>query len=102
MPGGESGCATINSESVKIGKRMFFMLVELRGGRSQITIPAEIIKQLGAVEGDKFEVVVKEGMLIFVPVVVYPKKRGRALEETSQKKQKASCKNCRSMTMQRT
>lgn len=63
---------------------MFFMLVELRG-RSQITIPAEIIKQLGAVEGDKFEVVVKEGMLIFVPVVVYPKKEVERLKRLAKK-----------------
>lgn len=56
------------------------MLVELRAS-SQITIPAEIIKQLGAVEGDKFEVVVKDGMLIFVPVVVYPKSEVERLKK---------------------
>jgi AbrB family looped-hinge helix DNA binding protein len=56
------------------------MLVELRG-RSQITIPAEIIKELGAVEGDKFEVVAKDGMLIFVPVVVYPKSEVERLKK---------------------
>ena len=56
------------------------MLVELRG-RSQITIPAELIKELGAVEGDKFEVVAKNGMLIFVPVVVYPKSEVERLKK---------------------
>ena len=35
------------------------MLAELRN-RSQITIPAEIIKNLGISEGDKFEVVQKD------------------------------------------
>lgn len=48
------------------------MLVELRS-RSQITIPAEIIKKLGAVEGDKFEVIEKDGGIFLCPVVVYPK-----------------------------
>ena len=38
------------------------MLAEIRG-RSQITIPSEIIKKLGISEGDKF----------VCPVVVYPK-----------------------------
>lgn len=48
------------------------MLVELRS-RSQITIPAEIIRKIGAVEGDKFEVIEKEGGIFLCPVVVYPK-----------------------------
>lgn len=60
------------------------MLVELRG-RSQITIPAKIIKQLGAVEGDKFEVVAKDGMLIFIPVVVYPKNEVERLKRLVEK-----------------
>ena len=71
----------MESESKKIRQRgVRYMLVELRG-RSQITIPAEIIKELGAVEGDKFEVVVKDGMLIFVPVVVYPKREVERLKK---------------------
>lgn len=48
------------------------MLAELRG-RSQITIPAEIIKKLGISEGDKFEVIEKDGGIFLCPVVVYPK-----------------------------
>ncbi|MBZ4647172.1 MAG: hypothetical protein PWR27_1013 [Petroclostridium sp.] len=48
------------------------MLVELRS-RSQITIPAEILKKIGAVEGDKFEVIEKDGGIFLCPVVVYPK-----------------------------
>ena len=48
------------------------MLAEIRG-RSQITIPAEIIKKLGICEGDKFEVVEKDGGIFLCPVVVYPK-----------------------------
>ena len=48
------------------------MLVEIRG-RSQVTIPAEIIKKLGISEGDKFDVIEKDGGIFLCPVVVYPK-----------------------------
>ena len=48
------------------------MLAEIRG-RSQITIPAEIIKKLGISEGDKFDIVEKDGGIFLRPVVVYPK-----------------------------
>ncbi len=48
------------------------MLAELRG-RSQITIPAEIIKKLGISEGDKFDIVEKDGGIFLCPVIVYPK-----------------------------
>ena len=48
------------------------MLVEMRA-RSQITIPSEIIKSLGISEGDKFEVVERDGGVFLCPVVVYPK-----------------------------
>ncbi len=48
------------------------MLAEIRG-RSQITIPSEIIKKLGISEGDKFDVIEKDGGIFLCPVVVYPK-----------------------------
>ena len=48
------------------------MLAEIRG-RSQITIPSEIIKKLGISEGDKFDVMEKDGGIFLCPVVVYPK-----------------------------
>ena len=48
------------------------MLAEIRG-RSQITIPAEIIKKLGISEGDKFDITEKDGGIFLCPVVVYPK-----------------------------
>ena len=48
------------------------MLAEIRG-RSQITIPAEIIKKLGISEGDKFDIIEKDGGIFLCPVVVYPK-----------------------------
>lgn len=50
------------------------MLAEIRG-RSQITIPSEIIKKLGISEGDKFEVIEKDGGIFLCPVVVYPKEK---------------------------
>ena len=50
------------------------MLVELRG-RAQLTIPAEIVKEIGAEEGDKFEVIAKDGGIFLCPVVVYPKEK---------------------------
>lgn len=49
------------------------MLVEMRG-RSQITIPSEIVKSLGIKEGDKFDVIEKDGGIFLCPVVVYSKK----------------------------
>lgn len=49
------------------------MLAELRT-KSQITIPKEIITQLGLEEGDKLEVYEKDGVIQLVPVAVYPKK----------------------------
>ncbi|MBQ2759732.1 MAG: AbrB/MazE/SpoVT family DNA-binding domain-containing protein [Clostridia bacterium] len=48
------------------------MLAEIRG-RSQITIPSEIIKKLGITEGDKFDIIEKDGGIFLCPVVVYPK-----------------------------
>jgi AbrB family looped-hinge helix DNA binding protein len=48
------------------------MLAELRS-KSQITIPAEIIKKLGISEGDKFDIAEKDGGIFLCPVVVYPK-----------------------------
>ena len=50
------------------------MLAEIRG-RSQITIPAEIIKKMGISEGDKFEVIEKDGGIFLCPVIVYPKEK---------------------------
>lgn len=50
------------------------MIVEIRG-RSQITIPAAIIKKLGIVKGDKFEVTEKDGGIFLCPVAVYPKEK---------------------------
>ena len=48
------------------------MLIEMRA-RSQITLPNEVIKSLGISEGDKFEVMERDGGIFLCPVVVYPK-----------------------------
>ena len=48
------------------------MLAEIRG-RSQITIPSEIIKKLGISEGDKFDIMERDGGIFLCPVIVYPK-----------------------------
>lgn len=48
------------------------MLAGIRG-RSQITIPSEIIKKLGISEGDKFDIMERDGGIFLCPVVVYPK-----------------------------
>lgn len=55
------------------------MIVELRQ-KSQVTIPSELIKQLSLNTGDKFEVVIKDGALMFIPVTVYPKSYVESLE----------------------
>jgi bifunctional DNA-binding transcriptional regulator/antitoxin component of YhaV-PrlF toxin-antitoxin module len=49
-------------------------------GRSQITFPFEIVKKLGIGEGDKFEVMERDGGVFLCPVVVYPKAK---MEETA-------------------
>ena len=59
------------SEYLKL-KRGGQMLVEMRA-RSQFTLPSEIIKSLGISEGDKFEVMERDGGIFLCPVVVYPK-----------------------------
>ena len=53
-------------------ERMMNMLAEIRG-RSQVTIPADIVKKLGISEGDKFDITEKDGGIFLCPVVVYPK-----------------------------
>lgn len=49
------------------------MLVELRQ-KSQITIPKDIVAKLGLSEGDKLDIIERDGTICIVPVVVYPKK----------------------------
>lgn len=49
------------------------MLTELRA-KSQITIPRDIVAHLGLSEGDKLEIVERNGAIQIIPVAVYPKK----------------------------
>ena len=48
------------------------MLVEIRQ-KSQITIPKDIVVNLGLNEGDKLDIFEKDGEIHMMPVVVYPK-----------------------------
>jgi len=48
------------------------MLIEMMA-RSQITLPTEITKRMGIQEGDRLEVVERDGGVFLCPVVVYPK-----------------------------
>lgn len=64
------------------------MLAELRG-KSQVTIPKEVVTKLGIKEGDKLEVIEKDGVIQLIPVVVYPKKFMDALRsEVNEVKEK--------------
>ena len=66
------------------------MLVELRS-RAQLTIPAEIIREVGVTEGDKFDVVIRDGGIFLCPVVVYPKgkmeKIAKIIKESENRKE---------------
>jgi AbrB family looped-hinge helix DNA binding protein len=53
-------------------KEKIDMLSELRA-RSQVTVPKEIVVNMGLKEGDKFEVFQKDGVICLMPVAVYPK-----------------------------
>ena len=48
------------------------MIAELRE-KGQITIPKEIVKALALSKGDRFEVCEKDGAIMLMPVVVYPR-----------------------------
>lgn len=47
------------------------MLVELKG-KSQVTIPKNIVSSLNLSQGDQFEIVEENGKIILIPVAVYP------------------------------
>lgn len=67
------------NNSKKVGKsyywnmEVFDMLTELRQ-KSQITIPKEIVTKLGLAEGDKLNIMEKDGAIYIMPVAVYQKK----------------------------
>ena len=55
------------------------MLAELKD-KSQVTIPKPVIRELGLERGDMFDVVVDTGVVMLVPVVIYPKAKADELE----------------------
>jgi AbrB family looped-hinge helix DNA binding protein len=55
------------------------MIAELRS-KAQLTVPREIVMELGLNEGDKFEVSVQDGAIYMIPVAVYPKNYVEKLE----------------------
>lgn len=55
------------------------MLAELKD-KSQVTIPKSVVRKLGLKRGDMFDVVVDDGVVMMVPVVVYPKAKMEKLE----------------------
>ena len=63
------------------------MMVEMRE-RSQITLPNEIIKRLGLSEGDRLEVMEREGGVFLCPVVVYPKAKLEQIAEIIEEHEK--------------
>ncbi len=56
------------------------MITELRK-KSQVTIPKELVMKLGLKEGDKLEVIERNGTIQIMPVAVYPKKYLDELKE---------------------
>lgn len=57
------------------------MLVELKG-KSQVTIPKDIVSSLNLNQGDQFEIVEENGKIILIPVVVYPEHMISQLKES--------------------
>ena len=55
------------------------MIAELRA-KAQVTVPREIVAELGLNEGDKFEISVQDGAIYMMPVAVYPKNYVARLE----------------------
>lgn len=55
------------------------MLAEMKA-KSQVTIPSSVVKEMGLERGDMFEVYAEDGIIKFVPVVVYPKAEAEKLE----------------------
>lgn len=49
------------------------MITEFRK-KSQITIPKEVVLKLGLKEGDKLEIIERDGAISIIPVVVHSKK----------------------------
>ena len=57
------------------------MLVELKG-KSQVTIPKNIVSSLNLNQGDQFEIIEENGKIILIPVAVYPEYMISQLKES--------------------
>jgi antitoxin component of MazEF toxin-antitoxin module len=55
------------------------VIAELRA-KAQVTVPREIVSELGLRMGDKFDVSVHDGAIYMIPVAVYPKNYVEKLE----------------------
>ena len=49
------------------------MIATLRK-KAQITIPSEIVNKLGLAEGDQLDITEKDGVIMLLPLAVYPSK----------------------------
>lgn len=67
------------------------MIIEMRQ-RSQITIPSEITKSMGLSEGDKFEIIEKDGGIFLCPVIVCNKEKLDELAKKVKKLEKSASK----------
>lgn len=76
------------------------MIVEVRG-RSQITLPKELTKRMNISEGDKFEILEKDGGIFMCPVIVCPKdkldKLAKKVKELESEKRSKSYTNVNKM-----
>ncbi len=63
------------------------MLIDLKS-KSQVTIPAAIIKRMNLKTGDKFNIEEKQGKILLTPVVVIPKDQAWFYSEQWQKEEK--------------
>lgn len=64
------------------------MLVELKP-KLQVIIPRRIAEDMDLKTGDKFEVVAEDGIIKFIPVVVYQKKEAERLEKLANEAREA-------------
>jgi len=62
------------------------VLVDLKS-KSQVTIPASLIKKMKLKPGDKFDITEKEGKILLTPVIMVPKNQAWFYSEQWQKEE---------------
>lgn len=65
------------------------MIIELRK-KSQITLPKEIVNELGLKQGNQFDITVEDGVIKLEPVAMYSKNYLKKLEDEIKKLKKES------------